>query len=579
MPRWLIVFLRALCLVALLNNPALVHAIPQDALPRTGVAPGSEFDYQDELSPEQEQAMLAEIRRNVAQLRLAGVLAVPSLASVTYGFPLRLAPGLPDYAGFRVSAFADHNAASGPIVDYNGGTRTYDGHRGTDYALWPFSWNKLDEGAVQVVAAAAGVIAYKANVDATDHNCNVSSSDPWNYIGVVHTDGRLTLYGHMRYNSLTSKGIGASVAQGEYLGTVASSGNSSGPHLHFEVRYGGYSNAEWIDPYAGPNSQPESLWASQRPYLDSAINRLATHTAPPSTPDTCQPTLTNLADSFTTPRNIYFYVYYRDYQAALATQLKLYRPDGSLFQSAQYAPGGNAFYSAWSYGWVVNFSNSEPAGTWRFEATYNGQLYETFFNVNAPTAITVSGPNGGEQVNRLLPYSITWNDNLGGAVNIALYRNGVYSTTVVSNTPSDGEYLWTPGPTLLLSAGYKIRVISVINPAVYDESDGAFTLTETHLTAHNDWVLAPSGLPVTIDVLENDDKPLGEVITLTALSLPVSGTASIVNSQVLYTPTTSFFGSDVFTYTVNTASEQSSASVTVMFVNQVLRLFLPIMRR
>lgn len=523
--------------------------------------------------------MLAEIQHNVAQLRLAGVLTAPSAASVTYGFPLRLAPGLPDYAGFRVSAFVDHNSAGGQVLDYNGGIRTYDGHRGTDYALWPFSWNKLDEGAVQVVAAAAGVIAYKANGDATDHNCNVSSNDPWNYIGVVHADGRLTLYGHMRYNSLTSKGIGASVAQGEYLGTVASSGNSSGPHLHFEVRYGGYSNAEWIDPYAGPNSQAESLWKNQHPYLDSAINRIATHASPPSTPDPCQPTVTNLQDSFTTPRNIYFYVYYRDYQAALATQLKLYRPDGSLFQSAQYAPGNNAFYSAWSYGWVVNFTGGEPAGTWRFEATYNGQTYETFFNVNAPTAITMGGPNGGEQVNRLLPYSITWNDNLGGAVNIALYRHGVYSTTVVSNTPSDGEYVWTPGPTLLLGAGYKIRVINVIHPATYDESDGAFTLTETHLTAHNDWVLAPSGLPVTIDVLGNDDKPIGEVITLTALSIPVSGTASIVNSQVIYTPTTSFLGSDVFTYTVNTATEQSSASVTVMFVNQILRLFLPVMRR
>jgi hypothetical protein len=73
-----------------------------------------------------------------------GVLAAPNTApAVTYTFPLRLAVGLADYAGFRVSAFVDHNLASGQVLDYNGGTRTYDGHRGTDYALWPFAWNKL----------------------------------------------------------------------------------------------------------------------------------------------------------------------------------------------------------------------------------------------------------------------------------------------------------------------------------------------------------------------------------------------------------------------------------------------------
>jgi murein DD-endopeptidase MepM/ murein hydrolase activator NlpD len=107
----------------------------------------------------------------------------------------------------------------------------------------------------------------KANVDSTDHNpCDGgSNSDPWNYVALVHDDGRMTIYGHMRYNSLTGKAVGQTVEQGEYLGTAASSGNSSGPHLHFEVRFGSYSNAEWIDPYAGPGSQAQSRWASQRP--------------------------------------------------------------------------------------------------------------------------------------------------------------------------------------------------------------------------------------------------------------------------------------------------------------------------
>lgn len=458
--------------IALLLGPPPLWGPPPPPEPITVI----ESDPHDALSPAAEQALWAEIQHNVTQLRNAGLLAAPDpTQAVTFDFPLRLAPGLPDDAGFRVSAFADHNANSSAVLDYNGGARTYDGHRGTDYALYPFSWNKLEAGEVQVIAAAAGTIAYKANVDATDHNCNVSSSDPWNYVGVVHADGRLTLYGHLRYNSLTSKGVGQTVAAGEYLGTAASSGNSSGPHLHFEVRYGSYTNNEWLDPYAGPYSQPETLWVSQRPYYDSAINRLATHAAPPSTPDPCLPTLTNLQDSFTTPRNIYFYAYYRDYQGVLPTALKIYRPDGSVFQAWSYTDS-TSFASGISRAWVYAFGASEPAGTWRFEATYNGQVSETFFNVNAPPAITVSSPNGGEQWDRQLPHTITWADNLGGAVNLALYRNGVYSTTIASNTPSDGQYLWTPGVAQAPGTDYTIRVISVISPTVYDASNAPFSI-------------------------------------------------------------------------------------------------------
>jgi murein DD-endopeptidase MepM/ murein hydrolase activator NlpD len=578
MKRWLSLILSMLCVTGLLASVAF--AIDPQPL----VTGGEDLDFiRDELSPEQEQAMWVDIQRNVTLLRSAGLLAAPDTSqTVTYNFPLRLAPGLPDYAGFRVSAFVDHNSASGAsqILDYNGGTRTYDGHRGTDYALWPFSWNKLDAGDMQVIAAAAGIIVSKNNTDATDHNpCDGgSNSDTWNYVAVAHADGRLTLYGHMRYNSLTSKGSGQAVAQGEYLGTAASSGFSSGPHLHFEVRYGDFANDKWIDPYAGPNSQPGSLWTSQRPYLDSAINKLSTHSGPPSTPNSCAPYTTKLQDSFITPANIYFYVYYRDYQGALATQIKIYRPDGSVFQSASYTDG-STFSSAWYHSWAYAFSNSDPAGTWHFEATYNSQIYETFFNVNSPTTITIGSPNGGEQWDRKAAHAITWTDNLGGEVNIALYHNSVYSATLASNTASDGEYLWTPDAALPIGSGYTIRVTSVISPNVYAASDASFALIDAPLMARNDFAITPVTTPVTIDILSNDEEPAGKPITITALGFPLSGTINLINAQLVYTPTLSFLGSDVFTYTVSSSTEQASATVSVLVVNEVFPVFLPLIQR
>lgn len=556
---------------------------PSPAAPPPGPTPSDGFAEADGLafehpSPAQDAAMWEAIQRNRAQLHRAGVLAPPDTAlAITYGFPLRLAPGLPDAAGFRVSAFADHQAAGGQVLDYAGGARTYDGHHGTDYALWPFAWNKLDAGEVQVIAAAAGILVAKSDDNPADHNCGPASSGNWNYVALEHADGRMTIYGHLRYHSVTGKAIGQPVALGEVLGTAASSGNSSGPHLHFEVRAASFA-PEWIDPYSGPHSQAESLWTSQRPYRDSAINRLATHAAPPATPNACLPTQTNLQDGFTTPAAIYLYAYYRDYQGALPTQLSLYRPDGALAQAWAYAPGNDAFYSAWSQGWIINLAAGEPAGTWRFEAVYNGQTHQTFFNLNAPPAITVASPNGGEQLGRSVPVPITWVDNLGGEVNLTLYRNGGLVATLAANTPSDGQFTWTPDAALPLGAGYSVRVTSVTGPAVYDASNATFSLVTAPLVARDDYALTAVNQPVTVAVLANDG-PVADPMTVTALGAPASGAAGVVNGQVVYTPTMNALETVAFTYTVQAGGAQAAATVTVLVAAEVFRLFLPSLRR
>jgi murein DD-endopeptidase MepM/ murein hydrolase activator NlpD len=56
-----------------------------------------------------------------------------------------------------------------------------------------------------------------------------------NYVVMVHGNGYSTLYGHLsRFNTQMSSG--AIIARGDVIAWEGSTGNSTGPHLHFEIR-------------------------------------------------------------------------------------------------------------------------------------------------------------------------------------------------------------------------------------------------------------------------------------------------------------------------------------------------------
>ncbi|MBI1910446.1 MAG: peptidoglycan DD-metalloendopeptidase family protein [Deltaproteobacteria bacterium] len=59
-----------------------------------------------------------------------------------------------------------------------------------------------------------------------------------NYIEIRHNNGYTTAYGHL---SRMGKGIrtGSKISQGDVIGYVGSTGISTGPHLHYEVKLGG----------------------------------------------------------------------------------------------------------------------------------------------------------------------------------------------------------------------------------------------------------------------------------------------------------------------------------------------------
>lgn len=89
-------------------------------------------------------------------------------------------------------------------------------------------WNGIDLGGARgtpIHAAANGTVI-------------VARGGGWNggygnYVVIVHDNGSQTLYSHMRSVAVSP---GQSVLAGQIIGYVGSTGLSTGPHLHFEVR-------------------------------------------------------------------------------------------------------------------------------------------------------------------------------------------------------------------------------------------------------------------------------------------------------------------------------------------------------
>ncbi|MCT2590337.1 transglycosylase family protein [Streptomyces sp. N2-109] len=67
-----------------------------------------------------------------------------------------------------------------------------------------------------------------------------------NQVVIKHTDGKYSQYGHL---SSLSVSAGQTVGAGDQIGLSGSTGNSTGPHLHFEIRTGPDYGSD-IDPVA-----------------------------------------------------------------------------------------------------------------------------------------------------------------------------------------------------------------------------------------------------------------------------------------------------------------------------------------
>jgi murein DD-endopeptidase MepM/ murein hydrolase activator NlpD len=324
------------------------------------------------------------LRAARAPLRGGGAPAPPAFA-----WPLRVRADFPHPSYFGVSNFVDHDlSAPNHLLDWACGQRSYDtgtgyNHAGTDIFLWPFAWSKMFDEEIEIVAAAPGTIVGKDDGH-FDGNCSFNS-EPWNAVYVRHVDGSVAWYGHMKLGSTTPKPVGASVATGERLGLVGSSGSSTMPHLHFEVHD---AANQVIDPFAGACRTGASWWADQPPYYDSTLNQISTHDAVPDTDSCNEAEATHLRARFDPGQTVYFATFYHDQLAGQVTMHTVRRPDGTPFSTWQ-GSSPEPHYPASYWYWALTLPQDAPLGTWTFEANYLGQQEVFAFTVPEPDAMAL----------------------------------------------------------------------------------------------------------------------------------------------------------------------------------------------
>lgn len=114
----------------------------------------------------------------------------------------------------------------------------YHTHTVSSYFEW--RWGRMHQGidiagggdyGQPIIAADGGVVTFAGN----------DGGGYGNYVMIDHGNGYVTLYGHA---SSLAVSTGEYVSQGQTIAYVGSTGNSTGPHLHFEIRENGIQ----IDP-------------------------------------------------------------------------------------------------------------------------------------------------------------------------------------------------------------------------------------------------------------------------------------------------------------------------------------------
>lgn len=190
-----------------------------------------------------------------------GMAGAVSASAIELMLPIDCTPGDDCWIAYHV------DVDDGPdIRDFACGARTYDDHKGVDFAIRDYA--AMRRG-VAVLAAAPGVVeAVRDGMkDVNFRNIDpksIAKRECGNGVLLDHGNGWTTQYCHLRRGSVAVK-RGQRVTAGQTLGQVGLSGKTTFPHVHFQTKH----NDTVIDPFlgvgrsAGCGGAPAPIWTAE----------------------------------------------------------------------------------------------------------------------------------------------------------------------------------------------------------------------------------------------------------------------------------------------------------------------------
>ncbi|MBN2647077.1 MAG: peptidoglycan DD-metalloendopeptidase family protein [Thiotrichales bacterium] len=142
----------------------------------------------------------ASFEERLANLQLNALERTLMLSAIPNGSAVKTFQGFSSYFGKR------ENPVTGDVMN----------HSGIDY--------RASTGE-DVIATADGIVSFSAFSQETGFG---------NLVAITHANGFKTRYGHLDSRAVK---VGEYVYKGQKVGTVGSTGRSTGPHLHYEVMF------------------------------------------------------------------------------------------------------------------------------------------------------------------------------------------------------------------------------------------------------------------------------------------------------------------------------------------------------
>ncbi|MDO8094802.1 MAG: peptidoglycan DD-metalloendopeptidase family protein, partial [Candidatus Brocadiales bacterium] len=354
--------------------------------------------------------------------------------------------------------------------DFWGGIDVY--HTGNGYYSLDFDDITKEVGSlvdVSILAAGDGqVIEADWSSGGFGYTVLIDHDEPYD------GNGYTTRYGHLKETPPVSNG--QKVKQGDIIGIMGSTGNSTGTHIHFQVYYN-KSSASTVKELQGiiidGTKIEDYKVGTQNPWNPKYY--LSTNGAT-GTPMVTYFKINNDASS-TNSRKVTLN------NTATGSPTHYMASESSTFSSAiwqAYSPAPGFTLSSGNGNKTVYFKVKNSTSE---SAVVNDSI------TLIETTVTVTFPNGGESWQAGSTQAIKWSytGDPGPSVKIELLKGTSVNSTIMSSTSigsnGSGSYNWTIPTTQTTGSDYKVRITSTSNSAYTDTSDNNFTIIDSTLEA------------------------------------------------------------------------------------------------